>query len=69
MRLEIQIDAAIQARWQEIKAAREASTLKQYTVAQAENYINNKLNAAATAAEMKEAVRGILLKMIPYVLQ
>ena len=52
--------------------SREASNdelFKQYTVAQAENYINNTLNAATTAAEMKEAVRDILLKMVPYILE
>jgi hypothetical protein len=39
------------------------------TVAQATTYVNNKLDAATTVAAMKEAVRDILIKMIPYVLE
>ena len=61
-------EAAFEARVLEIVEAREAAGLKQYTVTQAQAYINNKLNAATTVAQMKEAVRDILLKMVPYVL-
>ena len=60
--------AALEQRGLDINAAREDSGLRQYTVAQAQTYINNKLNAATTVATMKEAVRDILLKMVPYVL-
>ena len=60
--------AAFEQRVLDIIAAKEASGLKQYTVAQATKYINDKLNAASTVAQTKEAVREILLKMVPYLL-
>jgi len=59
---------AFEQRVLEIVAAREEAGLKQYTVAQAQTYINNKLNAASTVAQTKEALREILLKMVPYLL-
>ena len=67
--LEEFLELTTRKRREAILAARDSSELKQYTVAQATTYVNNKLDAATTVAAMKEAVRDILIKMIPYVLE
>lgn len=55
-------------RVEEIKTAKEAGGLKEYTLEQAYRYIDNQLDAATTARETKEAIRTILKRMVPYLL-
>ena len=66
---ELQDENAKATRLQEIAVAENAAGFKNITVAQAENWINNKIDNASTVAETKEAMREILLKMVPYLLK
>jgi len=59
---------ALKARVDAIAAAMDQEGLKAYTVPQAQKWINDKLDAATTVAAVKQAVREILLKMVPYIL-
>jgi len=43
--------------------------LKQYTVEQARTWITNKIDGATTVAAVKQEVKEILLKMVPYLLK
>lgn len=52
-----------------IDTAQETSGLKHATVQQAYNYIDNTLDAASTAAEVKEAVRDIFKKIAVFLLK
>lgn len=51
-----------------LKTAKQAAGINKLTVAQAEAFIDNKLDNANTAAEKVEAIRTILKKMVPYLL-
>lgn len=66
-----QIDAyqAEVDRAQDIEDAQDATGLKHVTVQQAYNYIDNTLDAASTAAEVKEAVRDIFKKVAVFLLR
>lgn len=66
---EANLRAQTEARRVEVEAAQDNAGLRDISVAQAENYINNKIDSASTVAETKEAVKEILLKMVPYLLK
>lgn len=59
---------AEEARRAGIEAERETAGLKKVTIQQAHTFIDNKLNAATTVTQVKEAVRDILKRMVPYIL-
>ena len=59
---------AVNARSAEINDARETAGIKDVTIEQAHDFIDSRLDAAITAAEVKDAIRTILKKMIPYIL-
>ena len=61
-------EAAFEQRVLEIVAAQDSAGLKQYTLAQAKTYIDNKMATGTTVATLNAAVKEILLKMLPYVL-
>lgn len=52
----------------DLQTAKETAGLKNITIKQAQNWINNHLDSATNAAETKEAIREIFLKMVPYLL-
>lgn len=53
----------------EVEAAQELHGLKNYTVAQAESWVTNKIDNVGTVSDVKEAIKEILLKMVPYLLK
>jgi hypothetical protein len=53
----------------DIKAERETAGLKNISIAQAHAFIDNQIDGASTIAETKEAIKAVLKKMIPYLLQ
>jgi hypothetical protein len=58
-----------QQRIDDIKAEQETSGLKNISIAQAHTFIDNQIDGASTIAETKEAIKAVLKKMIPYLLQ
>lgn len=56
------------ARQEELELEKEASGLKQVTVTQARNWIDQQLDAASTVAQTREAIRKILHKMVVHIL-
>jgi hypothetical protein len=60
--------AALQTRLAGIEAAQQAEGLKSYTIEQARTWITNKIDGATTVAGVKQEVKEILLKMVPYLL-
>ena len=64
---EAEQDARIQ-RLEEIATARDVSGLKEYTVTQAETWIDNRIDAITNLAEAKEEIRAMFKKMAPYIL-
>lgn len=66
---ELDAIATQEARLADIEAAKTTAALKQYTVAQATNWIIDKLtNAPNTIVGVKQAVGEILIRMLPYIL-
>ena len=60
--------AARAARATAIDNAQLAAGLKQLSIAQGEAYIDNQIDNATTVPEIKAAIKGILKKMLPYLL-
>jgi hypothetical protein len=56
-------------RVEEIKSGKETSGLKKITVQQAHDIIDNRINGATTAEEIKAEVAWLLKKMIVYILE
>lgn len=52
----------------DIQTARDNSGFKKVTAQKAYDFIDGKLDGASNAAEVKEAIRDILKKMIPHIL-
>ena len=52
----------------DILSVQESIGLKQYTITQAESFIDNKIDPAITVDELKIALKEVLKKMIPYIL-
>lgn len=65
---EIEAIAAQEAREADIEAAQSDAGLKQYTVAQGGAWIDTRLNAATTLAELRTELKTVLKKMMPYIL-
>jgi len=73
-RTQAEIDAAnalalaIKKRKADIDVAVETQGLREVTILQADEWINSKLDAAMTVVAVKQAIREILLRMVPYIL-
>ena len=52
-----------------IEAGKMASGLKEISIDQANTYIDNQLDDATTIAQLREATKVVLKKMIPFLLQ
>jgi len=65
---ELDDTAAEEQRITEIEIKKEASGLKRITVAQAHQYIDRKFDEANNAAQLKEAIREILKKMVVHII-
>lgn len=61
--------AVKEARRSEVETAQATAGLSDISVLQVQTYINNKLDNAENIAETKEAIKEILLKMVPYLLK
>ena len=61
--------AALAARVAMIEQAQEATGIHKYTVEQAQAFVNNLLDEADTGAKMKEAVRTLFLRVVPYIIR
>lgn len=61
--------AELQARLDEIETAQNSTGLRNITVSQAQAWINGKMHSSTTVADVKEAIREILLKIVPYILK
>ena len=66
---ELDAIAALSARIAAIEAAQETEGLKHYTVEQARDWIRGKIDSATTVAAVKQEIKEILLKMVPYLLK
>jgi hypothetical protein len=58
-----------QQRIDDIKEEQKNAGLKNISIAQAHAFIDNQIDGASTIAETKEAIKAVLKKMIPYLLQ
>ena len=62
-------ESALEDREAAIYAEQESSGLRSFTIAQANNFIDNQLDGATTNAQLREAMKTVLKKMIPFLLQ